>query len=230
MLLAQQLDYLGHNVTAAQDAEIAIKLWDEANQLFDLTITDCTMPGMDGFELAQILRLSEQEHRLPPHPILGLTALAESDVVGRCKAAGMTDCMFKPVRLESLMEMIERVVQNEAIHPHSSPVPLRKVAQKAQHKPELMRELYDEVIKTNRQDIKALELACSQNNHPQIAQLTHRLIGGARMINAIALEKACLALQQLAVDHAHSAELAPCLQQVKKMVQALEIEISHHLD
>ncbi len=51
MVLNRQLSLLGHTVTEATSGQEALVYWQQ--ERFDLLITDCTMPGMDGFTLTQ---------------------------------------------------------------------------------------------------------------------------------------------------------------------------------
>ena len=48
-----------------------------AENRFDLIITDCNIPGMDGFAFTRLLRQREAELGIKPVVIVGLTASAE---------------------------------------------------------------------------------------------------------------------------------------------------------
>ncbi|HTB34955.1 MAG TPA: response regulator, partial [bacterium] len=61
-LLAPALAKQGYRVTAANDGESALALWDAQNGA-DILVTDLRMPGMDGRELAR--RLREKKPGLP---------------------------------------------------------------------------------------------------------------------------------------------------------------------
>ncbi|RUU69004.1 response regulator, partial [Mesorhizobium sp. M7A.F.Ca.MR.362.00.0.0] len=74
----------------------ALRYWQE--QTIDLVITDCSMPIMDGLALTKQLRTRQKK----PLTILGLTANAQPEERVRCIAAGMDDCLFKPLRLSQL--------------------------------------------------------------------------------------------------------------------------------
>ncbi|AZE56840.1 Hybrid sensory histidine kinase EvgS [Pseudomonas synxantha] len=100
ILLAQQLNYLRHSCAEAEDGAIALEMW--RNQYFDMIITDCSMPVMDGYDLARAIRTEEKDSYGAPVPIVGFTANSQTGEFERCLAAGMNDCMFKPISLESL--------------------------------------------------------------------------------------------------------------------------------
>ncbi len=88
-----QLKAIGYSCDLAEDGEAALKLWRENE--YDLVLTDCHMPNMDGFELARAIRLEESsEARIP---IVALTANVLSEEAESCRLAGMNECLTKPI-------------------------------------------------------------------------------------------------------------------------------------
>jgi len=53
LLGADLLEDVGYNVTCAFNGSAALQLFEERGSCFDLVITDETMPGISGIELAQ---------------------------------------------------------------------------------------------------------------------------------------------------------------------------------
>lgn len=98
MLLDKQLTYLGHQVWLAEDGEKGLIQWRQRD--YDLVLTDCNMPVMNGYELTQQIRKNEKGTKRCL--IFGITANAQHEEIVRCKEAGMDDCLFKPVTLEHL--------------------------------------------------------------------------------------------------------------------------------
>ncbi|MFQ2108598.1 ATP-binding protein [Aeromonas rivipollensis] len=104
ILLRQQLKHLGHEVSVRSNGLEALRA--VGSHPFDLVITDCQMPVMDGFELARNLRA--RGHELP---VWGFTAHALPRERELCLAAGMNDCLFKPIglaRLRSALAELDR--------------------------------------------------------------------------------------------------------------------------
>ena len=74
-------------------------------ETYDLILMDCQMPEMDGYETTRRVR----EMDLKPMPrIIAMTANAMRGESEKCLEAGMDDYMSKPVRLDTLRDMITR--------------------------------------------------------------------------------------------------------------------------
>ena len=74
---------------------------------YDLILMDCQMPGMDGFAATRALRA-----RGDRTPIVALTAHAQSEDAGRCRAEGMDDYLSKPFKQQQLLDMVAKWVKN----------------------------------------------------------------------------------------------------------------------
>lgn len=106
VVLSTQLSKLGHKVKVAADGLQALELW--RNGTYDLVLTDCHMPHMDGFGLAAAIREEEARRGLAQTPIVAITANAQAEEGERCIGVGMNEVLTKPVRFSSLAEMVER--------------------------------------------------------------------------------------------------------------------------
>jgi signal transduction histidine kinase/DNA-binding response OmpR family regulator len=80
---------------------------------FDLVITDCQMPEMDGYELSRIIRSRETpgNQRIP---IVAMTANAMVGDREKCLDAGMDDYVSKPINEERLYHVLMRWLKNSA--------------------------------------------------------------------------------------------------------------------
>jgi len=105
MVIASQLGQLGHESVLASDGLEALAQWKAGH--FDMVVTDCFMPRMDGFELVKNIRMLEKRDGLRAVPILAITANAMPGEPEKCQAAGMDGFLTKPVQLRDLAEKID---------------------------------------------------------------------------------------------------------------------------
>ena len=91
-------------MTLANNGREGFDRWTSGD--FDLVLTDCHMPEMDGFELTAKLRLTEEKAQLPRTPVIAITANALRGEAERCIAAGMDDDLSKPVAIADLKDML----------------------------------------------------------------------------------------------------------------------------
>lgn len=74
----------------------------------DIVFMDLQMPIMDGYEATKNIRDFEQKMGLSPVPIVAVTANYEKEEMSRCKNAGITDYLSKPVVLETLTSILQK--------------------------------------------------------------------------------------------------------------------------
>jgi signal transduction histidine kinase/CheY-like chemotaxis protein len=112
LLVAQGLARkLGHEVEVAESGVEAIAVLMNDSRPYDLILMDCEMPDMDGFETtAEILRL-QNEGKIPPIPVVALTAHAVPDKIRACHNAGMVSHIAKPINSEKLDQELRKVLQ-----------------------------------------------------------------------------------------------------------------------
>lgn len=99
-VIESQLALLGCDVTVTRDGAECLSAWSKGS--FDLVLTDCQMPVMDGFELTRAIRQIEQEQNLRHTPIIAVTANALDGEAEKCVTGGMDDYVSKPVTIAAL--------------------------------------------------------------------------------------------------------------------------------
>ena len=99
------LEKHGHSVAVAANGVEALEAFGRG--AFDVILMDVQMPVMDGIECVRAIR--ERERGTERHiPILAMTAHAMKTDRERCLAAGMDGYVSKPIRVQELMDAIER--------------------------------------------------------------------------------------------------------------------------
>ncbi|MDD1984378.1 transporter substrate-binding domain-containing protein [Pseudomonas asiatica] len=195
LLLERQLHTLGHRVTLAENGEIALARWQAAR--FDLVITDCSMPVMDGHELTRRIRSLEGERGLAACRILGVTANAQAEERARCLASGMDECLFKPIGLRTLKTHLPHA------HPRQQPTARRasgfnlgELRHLTQDDEQLTRNLLQQLSQSVSEDLATLRALPADAPGETLRALAHRIKGGAKMLKVRTLVKDCEAIEQ----------------------------------
>jgi CheY-like chemotaxis protein len=103
-ILAALLGRAGHTVHFAEDGAQALGA--VQREPFDIVLMDVQMPVMDGMEATRRIRaLSTSASRVP---IIGLTANATAQDQAACLAAGMDECLPKPIDWAQLSDTLSR--------------------------------------------------------------------------------------------------------------------------
>lgn len=121
LVVTKMLQRMGITPTLAEDG---IQAWNALNSgHFDLLITDCHMPEMDGFDLCARLRAAEAEgksfgdrRRLP---VVALSAGVLEEEKARCIDVGMDGFLAKPVESKNLRQTLLNWLPQDC-HPCSS--------------------------------------------------------------------------------------------------------------
>jgi CheY-like chemotaxis protein len=110
----QMLSALGYRVTAVRQSAEAFEAFLNSPERFDLVITDMTMPGMTGAELAR-----EILQRRPDTPIILCTGY--SDLINEQEALEMGICRFlmKPLFMGNVAREIRTVLDEHGRRPAS---------------------------------------------------------------------------------------------------------------
>ncbi|MEJ6472796.1 ATP-binding protein [Pseudoalteromonas piscicida] len=99
-LLVKQLSRLGISCDIANNGKEALEMFKQ--QQYQLLLTDCHMPEIDGYELTKLIRSFESSEALSAIPIVAVTGAAMKGDKALCLDSGMNDYVSKPVRLEEL--------------------------------------------------------------------------------------------------------------------------------
>ena len=212
-----------------QNGQEAVTILEEQN--FDLVLMDIQMPEMDGYTATQLIR----ERLRLAIPIVAMTAYTMPGERERCMAAGMTDYLSKPIRIEQLEALLIRFVP--ALQVNSAP--LANVHSVISEE-ELINQAYlDEVTDGNnellaelvslfRRDLpqyrQALLAAAESGDHTTFVQTAHKFRSS---LNALAMLRIAEQLKSLETDNQilnpeSGQQVARLFQDIQRGITVLE--------
>jgi two-component system CheB/CheR fusion protein len=103
-ILELQLGWMGYDVAAAIDANSALEA--AFSNRPDIIVSDLGMPGVDGFEFIQRVRVAPD---LASIPAIALTGTALERDVQKALASGFTAHLVKPVDAADLAKKIDEL-------------------------------------------------------------------------------------------------------------------------
>jgi signal transduction histidine kinase/ActR/RegA family two-component response regulator len=104
LVTVRVLERCGFRVHVVNDGREALDAL--SMQRYHAVLMDCQMPEVDGYEATRELRRREGSERHTP--VIAMTAHAMTGDRERCLAAGMDDYITKPVRAQTLVDVLTR--------------------------------------------------------------------------------------------------------------------------
>ncbi len=135
LILRETLTGWGADVTEAASGQTAIDEWRRAATSaspYHLLLLDCRMPGMDGFQVAEAIKLAN------PSPDLTIVMMAShhwADDIARTYDMGLSGYLIKPIRKSDLLQTVaiaidhapdgRQTTENPVLTRPSSPIPTK---------------------------------------------------------------------------------------------------------
>ncbi|NVD09016.1 PAS domain S-box protein [Vibrio sp. JPW-9-11-11] len=204
MVLTQQLTKLGYRFDMAENGRDALSMWTENS--YDLVLTDCHMPEMDGFELTSEIRRIESEQNMERSLIIAITANALVGEAEHCLEAGMDDYISKPVELATLRKVLAFRLRGKAVRvreiddtkpSHDASAGTFEIENLIDRKhlrevigsddEEMSRAVLSMFWQSVSQDVEKLGLALKDNDYTQIKSLAHGAKGASSSSGALSL-------------------------------------------
>ncbi|MDH4191397.1 MAG: response regulator [Betaproteobacteria bacterium] len=208
-LIQRQAAMLGYESDTASDGREAIEKWQARH--YRLILTDCHMPGMDGYTMAR--RIRELEAARPgaaPVPIVACTANAFEENLQQCLAAGMNDYIAKPLKMDTLRAKLEAwapPAAAPAAESDSTPIDKRLLREVTGGEASEETEVLMDFRRANEADTLRLNDAFGTGDLVAIMHAAHRIKGACRMVGATALADAAEQIERSAkAGHAESLD------------------------
>jgi two-component system CheB/CheR fusion protein len=99
----------GYQVSTAADGVSALAQAEQSQP--DLIVLDLELPRISGFEAARRLRRNPATHDIP---LIAATGYSHHRQLSLAREAGFDDVMVKPIEPESLVKVIERLLDRPA--------------------------------------------------------------------------------------------------------------------
>ncbi|MNH09845.1 Virulence sensor protein BvgS precursor [compost metagenome] len=171
---------------AVENGESALQAWQGGE--FDLVLSDCNMPVMNGYALARGIRRLERGSQSPAIAIVGYTANGMQEERARCLEAGMDECLVKPVALAQLVAVIEQLAPRHSFR-------MQTLQKMTQANTAVLQRMLEELLKNLCEESALLASAVEAQDWERIGVALHRLKGVACLIDALPLAQACAQLE-----------------------------------
>lgn len=202
-LLGSSLEKLGVPHLCCSDGQQALHALTAEH--FDLVISDCRMPVMDGYAMTRQWRRREHALGRPPVTILALTASLDLEEISRCVACGMNGWLTKPVGLAQLREVLccwlppPQSVANADRRPglptaRTDTFPSHASLIDAFGSWDVVEPMLFSLIQEAHADLAVLIRAQASQDARVAAQCLHRLVGSVAFLGETGLEDGAVAL------------------------------------
>jgi CheY-like chemotaxis protein len=109
ILIERVLSTRGYRCLSASNGREALNILDR--ERVDLILTDLSMPVLDGYQTTQLIRARPGLENVP---IVAVTAFALADEGEAARQIGCTEYLTKPFKPRQLLEVVERLLQQNA--------------------------------------------------------------------------------------------------------------------
>ena len=224
-IISLQLQALGIEASVCDNAITALELIRE--KWFDLLLTDQSIPGMQGSDLAKHLRDKGYRDLI----IIGITAdIYALDSRHQFLSAGMNGVLIKPLSLMSLENELSRYFETEEFTETKTPKTHREeysfdaFENLLKESPEYILVILDEIKKVH--DEVLFILKNSSIDKTIFRSMVHKVKGGAQLLNAKQFTQACEAMEQEGVLGDQISFFAQLLEEQNLVIQDYQSRFS----
>lgn len=187
-MLKEILQFYQLAVDTAADGREALDCLERKK--YDLIFMDIRMPGMNGYEVAQQMRIRQSENQ--NSVMLAMTADAQPEVYAQAERTGMDGVLTKPVGQEELEQTLQKYLKNFAVS--------REEKQNIEMSLPIDAELYQELLvdfeSLHADDFAILPKLAEQEKWNRMQSLLHELKGVCGNIRENALWQQCIELEE----------------------------------
>jgi two-component system, NarL family, sensor histidine kinase EvgS len=224
-IISLQLQALGIEASVCDNAATALDLISQKH--FDLLLTDQSIPGMLGSELAKRIRNLGNQDLI----IIGITAdIYALDSRHQFLEAGMNGVLIKPLSLMTLENELTRYFQTKESNKTAAPTKLQEeysfdaFENLLKENPEYILVILEEIKKVH--DEALLTLRNEAIDTATFRSMVHKVKGGAQLLNAKRFVQACEALEKEGVLEDHISTFTQLLEEQNLVIQGYQSRFS----
>ena len=228
-IISLQLQALGIEAHVCDNSSTALELIHQKH--FDLLLTDQSIPGMQGSELAKYLR-EKGYHDLV---IIGITAdIYALDSRHQFLASGMNGVLVKPISLMSLENELSRYFRSEEFTEIQSTPKQHQHYQEEysfdafenllRESPEYILVILEEIKKVH--DEAILTLRNEAVDQTRFRGIVHKVKGGAQLLSAKQFTQACETLEQEGILDEQISTFTQLLKEQNLVIQEYQSRFS----
>ena len=112
------LEHTNLKIECAENGILAVEMFVDAPDKYEVIFMDVHMPGMDGYEATKQIRLYEEKLNVSSNgrkrvPIIAMTANVFKEDIENCLKAGMNDHLGKPLDFELVMKKLRQYLKSK---------------------------------------------------------------------------------------------------------------------
>lgn len=197
---------------------------------YSVVFMDCQMPEMDGYTATRKIR---EEERFKKLTIIAMTANAIVGEYERCIEAGMNDYVHKPIRLSSLVKILNKWLgdektesQGEKMHDEhdlkiKTALDPNVIADLRALDPELITELGELFLNSCPSKLDSLQRAIRENDFSLVSKISHQAKSSCGNLGAMRLSRLFETLEEVS-DQPRATEL---IEEIKKEYELVSAEL-----
>jgi PAS domain S-box-containing protein len=195
LLVQAYLKTSPHRLTFVEDGKAAAERC--RAEAFDLVLMDIQMPVMDGLEATRTIRAYEKKCGSGPVPIVALTANAGPQDAERCRAAGCTAHLSKPISKQKLLAAIDEYGQHREPAPSLDPIEIEI--------PEGLGELVPGYVEARKAEYPELLALLAASDFDRVRVLAHNMKGSGASFGFSSLTEIGAVIEKSASQSDHAA-------------------------
>jgi len=221
------------SVDIAEDGVQAIRKFESNN--YDIILMDLQMPNMDGYETTKHIR--EKFPAIKNQiPIVAMTAHVLEGVSEKCLAAGMNDCVSKPINTYQLSLLINQLLNrgaesNVSIDKNTisnnkkegSVIDLSMIKKISKNNNEKIIKYINLYLESVPLDLQNMKEALAEKNYKVLGELAHKLKGNAGYMGLNKLLSCLEKMENLIENDEKSNEIIIIVNRVESII-ALSID------